>query len=85
MPTHEEHILRILGEAKEPLFASEIAEHLNSELRPDSAYSTMEVAKRLKGMSEQVAQLLDGRWMLNALITSRRLAAAGISYPIEYA
>ena len=54
--------------AKEPLFASEIAEHLNSELRPDSAYSTMEVAKRLKGMSEQVAQLLDGRWMLKRLM-----------------
>jgi len=68
VPTHEEHILRILGEAKEPLFASEIAEHLNSELRPDSAYSTMEVAKRLKGMSEQVAQLLDGRWMLKRLM-----------------
>ena len=57
MPTHEEHILRILGEPKEPLFASEIAEHLKSELRPDSAYSTMEVAKRLKSMSEQVARL----------------------------
>ena len=65
MPTHEEHILRILGEAKEPLFASEIAEHLNSELRPDSAYSTIEVTKRLKSMSEQ---LLDGRWMLKRLM-----------------
>ena len=68
MPTHEGRILRIIGEAKEPLFASEIAEHLNSELRPDSAYATMEVAKRLKGMSEQVAQLLDGRWMLKRLM-----------------
>lgn len=68
MPTHEEHILRILGEAKEPLFASEIAERLNSELRPDSAYSTMEVAKRLKNMSEQVALLPDGRWMLKRLM-----------------
>jgi uncharacterized Zn finger protein len=67
VPTHEEHILRILGEAKEPLFAK-IAEHLNSELRPDSSYSTMEVAKRLKSMSEQVAQLLDGRWMLKRLM-----------------
>jgi len=68
VPTHEGHILGILGEAKEPLFASEIAEHLNRELRPDTAYSTMEVAKRLKSMSEQVAQLLDGRWMLKRLM-----------------
>ncbi len=68
MPTHEGHILGILGEAKEPLFASEIAERLNSELRPDSAYSTMEVAKRLKSMSEQVAQLPDGRWMRKRLM-----------------
>jgi hypothetical protein len=28
----------------------------------------MEVAKRLKSMSEQVAQLLDGRWMLKRLM-----------------
>ncbi len=68
MPTHEEHMLRILGEAKDPLFASEIAERLNSELRPDSAYSTMEVAKHLKSMSEKVAQLPDGRWMLKRLM-----------------
>ena len=68
MPTHDEDILRILGEEKEPLFASEIAEHLNSALRPDSAYSTVEVAKCMKSMSEQVAQLLDGRWMLKRLM-----------------
>jgi predicted Zn-ribbon and HTH transcriptional regulator len=68
VPIHEENIRRILGEAKEPLFASEIAEHLNSELRPDSAYSTVEVAKFMKSMSEQVAQLLDGRWMLKRLM-----------------
>ena len=68
MPAHEEKILCILGEAKEPLFASEIAEHLNSELRPDRAYSTVEVAKCMKSMREQVAQLLDGRWMLKRLM-----------------
>lgn len=68
MPTHEKSILRILGEAEEPLFASEIAEHLNSELRPDSAYSTVEVAKWMKSMSEQVAPLLEGRWMLKRLM-----------------
>ena len=34
MPSHEEHILRILGEATEPLFTSEIAERWNLQLRP---------------------------------------------------
>ena len=68
MPTHEEHILRILGEAKEPLFASEIAERLNRELRPDAAYTTTEIARRLKSMTEQVAQSPDGRWMLKRLM-----------------
>jgi hypothetical protein len=34
MPSHEEHILRILGEATDPLFPSEIAERLNRELGP---------------------------------------------------
>jgi hypothetical protein len=68
MLTPEEHILRILGEASAGLFASEIAEHLNKELRPDSAHTTVEVAKRLKSMSDQVAQLPDGRWMLKRLM-----------------
>jgi hypothetical protein len=30
MPTHEEHILRILGEATDPMFPSEITELLNT-------------------------------------------------------
>lgn len=68
MPTIDEHILRILGEASEGLFASEIAERLNKELRPVMAYKTMDVAKNLKGMSDQVAQLPDGRWMLKRLM-----------------
>jgi len=48
MPTHEEHIVRILGDATEPLFASEITERLNRELRPDAAYTTTEIAGRLR-------------------------------------
>jgi hypothetical protein len=68
VPTLDEHILRILGEATEALFASDIAERLNKELRPDSAYITVDVAKHLRGMTDQVAQLPDGRWMLKRLM-----------------
>ena len=68
MPSLNERILHILGEAPEALFTSEIAERLNKELRPDSAFTTVEVAKHLKGMSDQVAQLPDGRWMLKRLM-----------------
>jgi len=64
----EECILRILGEAREALFSSEIAEGVNKELRPDRAYSTAEIIKHLKGMSDQIAQLPDGRWMLKRLM-----------------
>ena len=68
MPTHEEHILRILGEATEPLFPSEITELLNHELRPGAAYMTTEVATRLQALEREVAQLPDGRWMLKRLL-----------------
>jgi len=68
MPRHEEHILRILGEATEPLFPSEITELLNHELRPGAAYVTAEVAPRLQALENQVAQLPDGRWMLKRLL-----------------
>jgi hypothetical protein len=57
VPTLDKHILSILGEAPEALFACDIAERLNKKLRPDSAYTTVEVAKQLKGMTDQVAQL----------------------------
>jgi hypothetical protein len=67
MPTHEEHILRILGEATEPVFTSEIAELLNLELRPGAAYTTIEVARLLQGLQEQAVQFADGRWMLKRL------------------
>jgi hypothetical protein len=64
----EECILRILGEATEALFSSEIAERLNKELRPDRAYPIPEIVQHLKGMSDQVGQLPDGRWMLKRLM-----------------
>jgi hypothetical protein len=66
MPTSEEHILRILSEAKEPLFASEIADHLNRELR--TRYTNTGTVELLKRLPEQVAQLPDGRWMLKRLM-----------------
>jgi hypothetical protein len=66
MPTPEEHILRILSEAKEPLFASEIADHLNRDVR--TRYTNTEMVELLKTMAEQVAQLSDGRWMLKRLM-----------------
>jgi len=64
MPSHEEHILRILGEATESLFTSEIAERLNLQLRPATAYRTIEVGRVLQNLHEQVVQLADGRWIL---------------------
>jgi hypothetical protein len=68
MPTHEEHILRILGEAIEAIFPSEIAERLNDELRPGAAYTTAEVVTRLPALEKEVAQTPDGRWMLKRLM-----------------
>jgi len=49
MPTHEEHIMRILGEATEPLFPFEIAERLNRELGSAGAYTSLEIVARLSG------------------------------------
>ena len=67
MPIHEEDVSRILSEATEPLFASEIAERLNLQLRPAVAYTTIEVGRVLQGLYEQVGLLADGRWMLKRL------------------
>jgi hypothetical protein len=64
MPTHEEHILRILGEATEPLFPSEITDRLNRELGGGAAYRMTEVVLRLTTLSREVAQQRDGRWTL---------------------
>jgi hypothetical protein len=68
MPIHEEAVLRILSEATEPLFASEIAERLNLQLRPAVAYTTIEVGRVLRALHEQAVLLADGRWMLKRLL-----------------
>jgi hypothetical protein len=68
MPSHEQHILRILGEATDPLFPSEIAERLNRELGAAGVYTSLEIAARLTHMSDQAAQVPDGRWMLKRLL-----------------
>lgn len=68
MPTHEEHILRILGEATEPLFPSEITERLNHDLGLGSAYTMTEVVKRLQALEQEVVQQPDGRWILKRLL-----------------
>jgi len=64
MPTHEEHILRILSEAAEPLFPSAITDRLNRELVAGAAYTTTEIVWRLNGLGDEVAQMPDGRWIL---------------------
>ena len=68
MPSHEEHIMRILGEATEPLFPYEIAERLNRELGAAGVYTSLEIAARLKHMGDQAVQVQDGRWMLKRLL-----------------
>jgi hypothetical protein len=64
MPIHDEAVLRILSEATESLFASEIAERLNLQLRPAVAYTTIEVGRVLQRLHEQAVLLADGRWVL---------------------
>jgi hypothetical protein len=57
-----ERILRILGAAVEPLYPFEITEILNRG--PSSAYSRSEVIAYLQTLTEEVTQLVDGRWSL---------------------
>ena len=64
MPTHEERILRILSEAQEPLYASEIADRMNKDVGPKAAYTAIEVVNRLQNLGEQVVQLPEGGWTL---------------------
>jgi hypothetical protein len=59
---YDEHIMRILSEANEPLFPSEIAARLNKEIGPNSSYKRMEVLTRLKALEKKVARLPEGRW-----------------------
>jgi hypothetical protein len=65
MPTDDEYILRILGEATEPLFPSEITDRLNRERGRGAAQTMTEVVMRLKSLAPRVTQLPDGRWILN--------------------
>jgi hypothetical protein len=69
MPTLEEHILRILGEATEPLFPSEITERLNRELGAEATYTVTEVAACLWRFTDQLGQLPDGRWTLKRRVS----------------
>ena len=68
MPSHEEHIRRILGESGEPLFVSDITERLNAELVSGPAFDTTEVVKHLQSSYDHVIQLGDGRWTLKRLV-----------------
>ncbi len=67
MPSHEEHILRVLGESGEPLFLSEITQRLNAELVSGPAFDTTEVLKHLQSLYDHVVQVRDGRWTLKRL------------------
>ena len=64
MPIHGQAVLRILSEATEPLFASEIAERLNLQRRPAVAYTTIEVGRVLHRLHEQGRAAR--RWALDA-------------------
>jgi len=60
----EELLLRILGEASEAMFPSEITDRLNHELGTRTPYTLTEVVMLLKRLTEQVVQTADGRWTL---------------------
>jgi hypothetical protein len=61
MPMVEKDIRRILRQAGEPLWASEITERLNAEI--GEVYTVDEIATRLVQMSD-VFTTPDGRWEL---------------------
>ncbi len=65
MPTHEEHILRVLGESGEPLFLSEITERLNRELGDGAAHRTTEVVMGLKKETQR-ARCAAAGWTLGS-------------------
>ena len=60
----EQYILRILAEATEPLFPSEITERLYFELGSGATNTGDEFALRLKGLDQKLDQIADGRWTL---------------------
>jgi len=64
MTTEQEQIVRVLSEATEPLFVSEIADSLNAELSSGPAFEKSEVMQHLQSLYNQVVLLQDGRWTL---------------------
>ena len=60
----EQFILRIIAEATEPLYPSEITERLNFELGTGAMYTVDVVALRLKALEQKLEQINDGRWTL---------------------
>jgi hypothetical protein len=60
----KEHVLRVLGEAAEPLYCSEIAVRLNRELPPDAHCDPIDLVKLMLTLDDELSQLSDGRWTL---------------------
>ncbi len=60
----ESYILRILAEARSPLFPSQVTERVNYELISGDPFTMTEVAMRLMAMQDAVDQLSDGSWTL---------------------
>jgi len=60
----QEQLVRILGEAPEPLFPSEITARLNQSLGGRTPYTITEVVMFLKRLADQIEQTSDGRWAL---------------------
>jgi hypothetical protein len=58
----ESYILRILAEARSPLFPSQVTERMNYELMSGAPFTMTEVAIRLMTMNQAVEQLSDGSW-----------------------
>ena len=62
--TLEERILHVCRQSTEPLYTSEITDRLNRETSGKAAYTMSEIATRMQGLTAQITQLTDGRWML---------------------
>jgi len=68
MATHEQqHVLRVLDEARDALYPSEIAELLNHEFHLGTAFTRQEVIRNLQALEKEVTQLVDGRWIRKRL------------------
>jgi hypothetical protein len=73
MFSDEEQLLRILGEATERIFPSEITDRLNRKLGTRTPYTITEIVMFLKRLTEQVVQTADGRWTLKRRITGSEM------------